>query len=519
MTRGSSAPEAANQSSPVEDDSDEFCMKEAYSATASEEEPGENYFLCATSPSASIRSAFTELPLSSLSNFLDSVESELHRIVEPLNVKLAHGVTSVLSSLRKASGSSDAFFTCNIVSWPAEVLLIICQYYNACVEDRAIADKLRSAAGIFTSGKGVLAAMAISTATDFSDLPRTTAKMFLAAFFVGMQHHTYLSRYKEKYVGSFSLIIAGLPLLVTFFLLRKVNLGSTLRSVVYFPLAPLEVTCVFSNRTYVVSGHPVDISRLKVILKRMYFEGGHFSVDDLPEHGALHHSYLNRGVYYDLQRLWAANKVNLESDPLRVPIYSPATGRAWTAGSRPQRFGTLQQEIAFTLTCAPHNVSKTMGSVLRRSDRLIMFDNPHDSICCLLDQKYQQGFENDWAVKRPTSKLGIQRTLRKLAALNNIVRSICPSWPRLELTSSLHELWDEDFFSCAEDEWVDLNSDGALFTERGDEVALESKNRFFSLLRERGVDVDYPFLQRASTVALLLDLWDADELITVLSRP
>ncbi|CAG9570265.1 conserved hypothetical protein [Leishmania major strain Friedlin] len=122
------------------------------------------------------------------------------------------------------------FFTDAVNSWPLHMLYLTCCFYvTAC--ERGF-DALAAAlckGGIFCSGKGLFAALAVSMAQSEEDLIRSTACMYRAAFYTGVlmrkRHQHFETETRLTANGGFTLLVVNIPIITLRRLVARVNEG------------------------------------------------------------------------------------------------------------------------------------------------------------------------------------------------------------------------------------------------------------------------------------------------------
>ncbi|CBZ24557.1 conserved hypothetical protein [Leishmania mexicana MHOM/GT/2001/U1103] len=122
------------------------------------------------------------------------------------------------------------FFTDAVNSWPLHMLYLTCCFYVTAREHGfdALATALCKG-GIFCSGKGLFAALAVSMAQSEEGLIRATACMYRAAFYTGVlmrkrqQHFETETRLTAN--GGFTLLVVNIPIITLRRLVARVNEG------------------------------------------------------------------------------------------------------------------------------------------------------------------------------------------------------------------------------------------------------------------------------------------------------
>ncbi|CBZ32365.1 hypothetical protein, conserved [Leishmania donovani] len=122
------------------------------------------------------------------------------------------------------------FFTDAVNSWPLHMLYLTCCFYVMAREHGY--DALATAlcrGGIFCSGKGLFAALAVSMAQSEEDLIRSTACMYRAAFYTGVlmrkRHQHFETETRLTANGGFTLLVVNIPIITLRRLVARVNEG------------------------------------------------------------------------------------------------------------------------------------------------------------------------------------------------------------------------------------------------------------------------------------------------------
>ncbi|SYZ63654.1 hypothetical_protein (plasmid) [Leishmania braziliensis MHOM/BR/75/M2904] len=122
------------------------------------------------------------------------------------------------------------FFSDAVNSWPLHMLYLTCCFYVTAREHGfdALATTL-SKGGIFCSGKGLFAALAVSMAQNEEDLIRSTACMYRAAFYTGVlmrkRHQHFETETRLTVNGGFTLLVVNIPIITLRRLVARVNEG------------------------------------------------------------------------------------------------------------------------------------------------------------------------------------------------------------------------------------------------------------------------------------------------------
>ncbi|GET86706.1 hypothetical protein, conserved [Leishmania tarentolae] len=122
------------------------------------------------------------------------------------------------------------FFTDAVNSWPLHMLYLTCCFYVTAREHGFNALKLALCkGGIFCSGKGLFAALAVSMAQNEEDLIQSTACMYRAAFYTGVlmrKHHQHFETETRLTAnGGFTLLVVNIPVITLRRLVARVNEG------------------------------------------------------------------------------------------------------------------------------------------------------------------------------------------------------------------------------------------------------------------------------------------------------
>ncbi|KAG5485406.1 hypothetical protein LSCM4_06043 [Leishmania orientalis] len=122
------------------------------------------------------------------------------------------------------------FFSDAVTSWPLHMLYLTCCFYVTAREHGfdALAAALRKG-GIFCSGKGLFAALAVSMAQSEEDLIRSTVCMYRAAFYTGVlmrkRHQHFEAETRLTASGGFTLLVVNIPIITLRRLVSRVNEG------------------------------------------------------------------------------------------------------------------------------------------------------------------------------------------------------------------------------------------------------------------------------------------------------
>ncbi|KAG5505965.1 hypothetical protein JIQ42_06760 [Leishmania sp. Namibia] len=195
-----------------------------------------------------------------LDDFLARLTLQLHRssCVPPLQLSgasAAHSQSSPSPSLATRTAQDDCeflrwhrimmfllrqpselmkvgveFFSDAVTSWPLHMLYLTCCFYVTAREHGfdALATALRKG-GIFCSGKGLFAALAVSMGQSEEDLIRSTVCMYRAAFYTGVlmrkRHQHFEAETRLTASGGFTLLVVNIPIITLRRLVSRVNEG------------------------------------------------------------------------------------------------------------------------------------------------------------------------------------------------------------------------------------------------------------------------------------------------------
>lgn len=353
----------------------------------------------------------------------------------------------------------SVFFMDPVIAWPMEVAFAVCNYLVKveCIKGKLSVDrngmtqsvernyatirKLASSAAIFTFGKSVLAAFAVSMAETKEELPHTTAEMYLAAYDLGFVHRMVSRRHFPGFQKeSFNLFVVGLPLQVLRMFLTEINKGFCSEEL-STPFSALEPTIIFGSRSAVVSGHPIDISRLKLIL-RAYSDtkGVRVSYSEIMLSCPQSHHELNERVYRELIAKWKHEGVRLNLSRLKCAVLSPVTGKPWKAKDTTQHSDSFQQEVAFALTRCSHVLPNSLEQ-MSKNDRLSCIGGGKLGVDQLLSwEKGVPAFPELrnflFSLKRQTTEMGVRQNLRKMAVINEAWNNAFPKRKRILSSAS-----------------------------------------------------------------------------------
>ncbi|KAG5483936.1 hypothetical protein CUR178_06933 [Leishmania enriettii] len=142
------------------------------------------------------------------------------------------------------------FFSDAVTSWPLHMLYLTCCFYVTAREHGfdALATALRKG-GIFCSGKGLFAALAVSMAQNEEDLIRSTVCMYRAAFYTGVlmrkRHQHFEAETRLTASGGFTLLVVNIPIITLRRLVSRVNEGYD----VFAPMRDIKETEVEGGST------------------------------------------------------------------------------------------------------------------------------------------------------------------------------------------------------------------------------------------------------------------------------
>lgn len=495
-----------------------------------------------------------------VSSFLNSVGDEL---VQMISKNGRSDGAEIIDAFIFVKNNLDSihrgFFMDPVIAWPMEVIFGVSNYLTKveCVKGKlsvarngtmqsvernyATIRELASSAAILTFGKSVLAAFAVSMAETKEELPRTTAEMYLVAYDVGFVHRMVSRRHFPGFQKeSFNLFVVGLPLHVLRIFLTELNKGFCCEKL-SLPFSGLEPTIIFGCRSAVVSGHPIDISRLKVILRAFSdIKGVRVSCSDIMLSCPQNHHELNERVYRELIAKWIHEGVRLNLSRLKCTVLSPVTGKPWRAKDSTHHHDSFQQEVALALTRCSHVLPNSLEQ-MSKCDRLSCIGGGKLGVDQLLS--WEKGIPAlpelrnfFFCLKRQTTEIGVRQTLRKMAVINEAWNNAFPKRKRIlstvsSLLDNLHPsnvnfycnggndgkslfLYPFDERSITErpsDELVAVRSCYRNEARKVKVISLNMKN-FFDQLSIH-IKVDPREFLGVPNVATILEMWDAEEFL------
>lgn len=450
-----------------------------------------------------------------LQNFLDMVKVELSSIVAETDMcGLKRCMLEAFSHFHNHVNGPlpEEFMFDPANAWPMGVLFLLCRYLVKCrdgvvrvifertgsynisekqvkTEDPSMGyDYVRSRIiRIVGMGKGVFAALALSMAETVNELPRAAAEMYAAAFDVGMSHRQSLQRLPSAFRRlPFSLMVIGLRRITLLFFLNEVNKGSIFNFNTFPPQSHLEPTVIISDRVVVVTGHPCDVSRLKVVLKSFSIRTGtRAKTTDILEAGAQHHSTLNLAAYHDLLQRWHISGVKLSSSLLKRDVVSTVSREEWRDGHHDNSFANFQQEVAHSVTCTNQILSHFLDG-----DPLQYFAIGGHEVTFKNLLKWDQEPTRPhrkllFTSRRSTTTQGVRRSLEHMGVINRIWHETHPNSNTLML---------------------DLDSPLTCDDPTGDDDSAAFAQEIMKY-----VPVEASLLAHVTDVASLLELWDATD--------
>lgn len=270
----------------------------------------------------------------------------------------------------------EEFYSDPVNAWPLYMLYLTCCFYVTAVRYgyTALFDAIRLTGGLLSVGKGLFAAVAIAMSADEATLSVNTARMYIAAFYVGIlmrrQQNDLEGGLKLVSHHNFAFLLVNIPIYNLRLLVEQVNhglffdcggdpvtpstesaLGSATGSAAgggggeasparprgqryVRPHSEVEVSRVISSRSAIVCGHPLDLMRLDILLTRYAdFNGVKIHKDYLPASAPENSGYYNKSLLFDLLGYWDAMGVSFSPSELKMPLYSPVDGEIWDADS------------------------------------------------------------------------------------------------------------------------------------------------------------------------------------------
>ncbi|CCD13540.1 unnamed protein product [Trypanosoma congolense IL3000] len=298
----------------------------------------------------------------------------VERVVGP-HLALYPNLVNMLEFLRNPSGApGGCFFDYPLLAWPFNVLYTAsCFYVTARLHGyHRLFSALSSRGGLLASGKDVLGALAVAMSPTEEALIRNTSVMYHAAFFAGsvyLENESCLESHVHKCTNrSFALLVVNITISSLKLLVDEVNqirLSSSKASRSpgtegvsnVIPLSHVEIARVLGNRCAIVSGNPIDLERLDVLLVRYAWTVGikirkEFLSIFTPENSF----YYNQSRHLQLLQLWLDNGVELDASSLHLTLYSPVDGTPWSNGT----MCNFMDLVARTVTYSPHDLSRSL---------------------------------------------------------------------------------------------------------------------------------------------------------------
>lgn len=449
------------------------------------------------------------------------------------------------------------FFTDPTIAWPMEVIVAVCNYLVSveCVQDALTVTRngavisvernytnireLVVSGAILTIGKSLFASFAVSMAETKEELPCATAEMYVAAYDVGFAHRMVSRRhFPDEQSECFNLFIAGIGFPALTKLVKYVNEGFRHGSMSHASFSALEITTTYGPRSVVVSGHPIDIAKLKFVL-RAYSDsqGARVFLGEIPLSCPQNHHKLNEWVFRELLTRWEVEGLHLDESRLKCTILSPATGRPWRANLFFSNSDFFQREVAYAVTCSSHVLQYGLQKV-SKMDRLTWIGGRGIGIEQLLDWEKGKVHPADehhflFPLKQKTSEFGVRQTLKKMALINEAWNKSFPDRRRRLTTKSAlqdAQLWcsyecyrrsranvDNAFLDPYLDEVINLDiplspeplsACSFCQNEIGEAIFMSpSFKKFFDKINIH-IQVEPHHFCLVSNVTMLLELWD-----------
>ncbi|KAF8281346.1 hypothetical protein TcBrA4_0090470 [Trypanosoma cruzi] len=291
-----------------------------------------------------------------------------------------------LDFLRQGQRTPDEqFFMDPLISWPLHLLYeVSCFYVSAKLHGyHDTFETIRQQGGLFASGKGIFAALAVAMSPTEEELVHHASRMYRATFFVGLVYskmekrlQTHLENSPQR---SFALLLVNISTISLQLLLdevNKVSFGSgncdgccDRNKCCVIPMSKLEMTRIISSHSAIVCGHPLDLERLSTVLVcyaestgvRVHME---YLLTTVPENS----TFYNQWQHLELLQMWKDNGVELEDSKLQLTLYSPVDGQPWKNSSK----CTLADCIASTTTCSSQDLTYSLQH-MRGGDVLLDF--------------------------------------------------------------------------------------------------------------------------------------------------
>ncbi|RNF08085.1 hypothetical protein TraAM80_02997 [Trypanosoma rangeli] len=292
----------------------------------------------------------------------------------------------ILDILRLEQGApDDQFFMDPLISWPTHVLYkVSCFYVTAkkCGYHNTF-EAMRRQGGVFASGKGLFAALAVAMSPTEEELIHHTAQMCQAACIVGLVYSKFEKQLhvqvKQCALRSFSLVLANISTISLQLLLDEVNTlnfrpksrdgGCGDNTSHGIPMSRLVLARVISSHSAIVCGHPLDLERLSTLLLRYADATGvlvqmEYLLTTVPENSP----FYNTWQHLELLQLWKESAVELDAAKLQLTLYSPVDGQPWN------EFTTcaLADRVAVAVTYALQDLTCSLQH-MRSGDVLLDF--------------------------------------------------------------------------------------------------------------------------------------------------
>ncbi|RNF25670.1 uncharacterized protein Tco025E_02052 [Trypanosoma conorhini] len=396
------------------------------------------------------------------------LEEFLERVLQSTPDRYAAKL-GVMDILRLECGTlDDQFFIDPLVAWPMQLLYeVSCFYVTARRHGyHNTFEAMRRQGGVFASGKGLFAALAVAMSPTAEELVQHTAQMFQAACIVGLVYSKLEMQLKVQVQKCgqrrFSLLLVNISTISLQLLLdevNKVDFGSSSggggggnATPHCIPMSRLEMTRVISSHSAIVCGHPLDLERLSTLLfcyadatgLRVHVE---YLRTTVPENSP----FYNQWQHLELLHLWKDSAVELDAARLQLTLYSPVDGQPWnrfstcaladrvamavtyalqdlTCSLRHMRCGDVLLDFSASALCMSHLIACTRGNIT-------MLSQPADCVsrCALTSPR-----------RSPDDGV-LRSTLASCARINTILQSM--QWegkPRqacvLSLTMSFADL-------------------------------------------------------------------------------
>ncbi|EKF39299.1 hypothetical protein MOQ_000478 [Trypanosoma cruzi marinkellei] len=313
------------------------------------------------------------------------LEAFLERVLQS-NQDLFPKEIDFIDFLRQGPRTPDEqFFMDPLISWPLHLLYeVSCFYVTAKLHGyHDTFETIRQQGGLFASGKGIFAALAVATSPTEEELVHHASRMYRATFFVGLVYSKMekrLQMHLEKSLRrSFALLLVNISTISLQLLLDEVNkvgFGSgncdgwcDRNKCCVIPMSKLEMTRIISTHSAIVCGHPLDLERLITILLcyaestgvRLHME---YLLTTVPENS----TFYNQRQHLEVLQMWKDNGVELEESKLQLTLYSPVDGQPWKGSST----CTLADCIASTATCSSQDLTYSLQH-MRGGDVLLDF--------------------------------------------------------------------------------------------------------------------------------------------------